>query len=77
MTADEILAELLTDSARADPYPLYRPLRELGPIAPLAQRLAGVTPFAAVATGYDLVDRCCGTSASTSRPPRTGAAHRC
>ena len=56
MTADAILAELLTESARADPYPQYRALRKLGPIAPLTQGVAGATPFAAVATGYDLVD---------------------
>ena len=56
MSADEILAELLTDTARANPYPLYHALRELGPIAPLTQGMAGATPFAAVATGYDLVD---------------------
>ena len=56
MTADAILAELLTEPARADPYPRYRALRELGPIAPLTQGVAGATPFAAVATGYDLVD---------------------
>lgn len=56
MTADAILAELLTDSARADPYPHYRALRELGPIAPVTEGVAGATPFAAVATGYDLID---------------------
>ncbi|MEO7260794.1 MAG: cytochrome P450 [Jatrophihabitantaceae bacterium] len=56
MTADAILAELLTDSARANPYPHYRALQELGPIAPLTKGVAGATPFAAVATGYDLVD---------------------
>lgn len=56
MTADAILVELLTEPARADPYPRYRALRELGPIAPLTQGVAGATPFAAVATGYDLVD---------------------
>jgi cytochrome P450 len=56
VTADAILAELLTEPARADPYPRYRALRELGPIAPLTQGVAGATPFAAVATGYDLVD---------------------
>jgi cytochrome P450 len=56
VTADEILAELLSDTARADPYPLYRQLRELGPIAQLSQEMAGVTRFAAVATGYDLID---------------------
>ncbi|HEX8078699.1 MAG TPA: hypothetical protein VF557_00665 [Jatrophihabitans sp.] len=56
MTADAILAELLTEPARADPYPRYRALRELGPIAPLTQGVAGATPFAAVATGYPLVD---------------------
>ncbi|HEV2887913.1 MAG TPA: cytochrome P450 [Jatrophihabitans sp.] len=57
MSADAILAELLSDTARADPYPHYRALRELGPIAPLAQGLAGATPFTAVATGYDLIDQ--------------------
>ena len=56
MTADEILAQLLTDTARANPYPLYRALHDLGPIAPLTQGMAGATPFAAVAAGYDLVD---------------------
>jgi len=56
VTADEILAQLLTDSARADPYPVYRQLRELGPIAPLTKEMAGVSRFAAVATGYDLID---------------------
>ncbi len=56
MTADEILAQLLTDSARANPYPLYRQLRGLGPIAPLTQQLASASRFAAVATGYDLID---------------------
>ena len=56
MTADEILAELLTDTARANPYPLYRALHELGPIAPLTRGHAGMSPFAAVATGYDLID---------------------
>jgi cytochrome P450 len=57
VTADEILSELLADTARANPYPLYRALRELGPIAPLTRGLAGATPFTAVATGYDLVDQ--------------------
>jgi cytochrome P450 len=57
VSADAILAELLSDTARADPYPHYRALRELGPIAPLAQGLAGATPFTAVATGYDLIDQ--------------------
>ena len=56
MTADEILAELLTDAARANPYPLYRALRELGPISPLTQELAAANPWAAVVTGYDLID---------------------
>ena len=57
MKADAILAELLSDSARANPYPLYHALHELGPIAPLAEGLAGATPFRAVATGYDVVDQ--------------------
>lgn len=56
MTADEILAELLADSSRADPYPYYRQLRQLGPILPLSQKMAGATPFVAVATGYDVID---------------------
>jgi cytochrome P450 len=56
VTADEILAELLSDTARAHPYPLYRALQALGPIAPLTRGQAGVSPFTAVATGYDLID---------------------
>jgi cytochrome P450 len=56
VTADEILAELLTDEARANPYPLFRALRELGPIAPLTRGVTAASPFAAVVTGYDLAD---------------------
>ena len=55
-SADAILAELFTDEARANPYPHYRALHELGPISPLQQGVPGATPFAAIATGYDLVD---------------------
>lgn len=57
MTADAILAELLTDEGRADPYPHYRALHELGPLSPLAHGVPGATPFVAVATGYDVVDQ--------------------
>jgi cytochrome P450 len=56
VTADAILAELFTDEARANPYPHYRALHELGPISALQQGVPGATPFAAIATGYDLVD---------------------
>ncbi|MEO6701660.1 MAG: cytochrome P450 [Jatrophihabitantaceae bacterium] len=56
MTADAILADLFTDEARANPYPYYRALHELGPISPLQQGVPGATPFAAIATGYDVVD---------------------
>jgi hypothetical protein len=54
VTADAILAGLLTDSSRADPCPHYRALRDLGPVTPLTEAVAGATPFAAVVTGYDL-----------------------
>lgn len=57
MTADVILAELLSEQARANPYPHYRALHALGPIAALDHGLAGATPFSAVATGYDVVDQ--------------------
>ena len=56
MTADALLAELFTDSARANPYPVYRAMHQLGPISALTHGVAGATPFAAVATGYDVVD---------------------
>ena len=56
MTADSILAELFTEESRANPYPLYRALLEQGPILPLQQGVAGATPFAAIATGYDIID---------------------
>ena len=54
MTADAILAELPTDSARTAPYPALPDSRELGPITPLTETVAGATPFAAVATGHGL-----------------------
>ena len=56
MTADAILAELFTEQARANPYPLYQELHKLGPISPLQSDQSGMRPFAAVATGYDIVD---------------------
>ena len=56
VTADSILAELFSEESRANPYPLYRQLQELGPILPLQQGVAGATPFAAIATGYDVID---------------------
>jgi cytochrome P450 len=57
MTADEILAELFTEQARANPYPIYRALRELGPVAPLTGEQPGMRDLAAVATGYDVIDQ--------------------
>jgi cytochrome P450 len=56
VTADALLAELFTDGARANPYPVYRALHRLGPISALSHGVAGATPFAAIATGYDVVD---------------------
>lgn len=56
VTADAILAELFTEQARANPFPLYRELHKLGPISPLTADQAGVRDLAAVATGYDVVD---------------------
>lgn len=56
MTADALLAELFTDTARANPYPIYQALHQLGPISALSHGVAGATPFAAIATGYDVVD---------------------
>ena len=56
ITPDSLLTDLFTEQARANPYPLYRALSEFGPIAPLTENPSGVTPFAAVATGYDVVD---------------------
>jgi cytochrome P450 len=56
VNADAILEELLTDAARANPYPLYHALQDLGPVARLTHGVAGATPFAAVVTGYDAID---------------------
>ncbi|MFL6164371.1 MAG: cytochrome P450 [Jatrophihabitantaceae bacterium] len=56
MTADAILAELFTERARANPYPLYRKLHELGPVSLLQADQTGVRDLAAVATGYEVVD---------------------
>jgi len=56
VTPDSVLAELFTEQSRANPYPLYRSLQELGPILPLQQGVPGATPFAALATGYDVID---------------------
>lgn len=56
VTADEILTELFSEQARANPYPLYRTLHEMGPVSPLRADQAGVRDLAAVATGYDVVD---------------------
>jgi cytochrome P450 len=56
VTADAILAELFTEQGRADPFPLYRQLHELGPVAPLEADRTGVRDLAAVATGYDVID---------------------
>ncbi len=57
VNADAMLAELFTPQARANPYPHYRALHGLGPISPLAHGVPGATPFAAIATGYDVIDQ--------------------
>src|SRR5438309_7496233 len=56
VTADTILAELFTEQGRANPFPLYRQLHELGPVSPLEVGQSGVRDLVAVATGYDVID---------------------
>lgn len=68
MTAQELLTGLYSEQGRQNPYPWYAGLHKLGPVSAVPARAEHRT-VAAVAVGYDLVDRLLRDPEWTKQPP--------
>ncbi|MDG4810249.1 cytochrome P450 [Micromonospora sp. WMMD1120] len=68
MTVDELLTGLYSEQGRQNPYPWYAGLHRLGPVSAVPARAEHRT-VAAVAVGYDLVDRLLRDPEWTKQPP--------